>query len=151
MPDHRAYMDAGTSALTGTDTGLVGRGEESSRLTGLVALPFAESQVLLILGDPGIGKTVLLASAVRQARAAGMRVLAAAGRESEQDLAFAGLHQGSLLPQFLRPPAMATMLETKVTTLARIVETVAVTTVRRRAPDLIVSWPGYQSSRRLRT
>ena len=73
------------------DAGLVGRGEESSRLTGLVTPPFAESQVLLILGDPGIGKTVLLASAAREARAAGMRVLAAAGRESEQDLAFAGL------------------------------------------------------------
>jgi DNA-binding CsgD family transcriptional regulator len=86
-------MDAGTSAPTGTVTGLVGRWEESSRLTGLVNPPLAESQVLLILGDPGIGKTVLLASAVREARAAGMRVLAAAGRESEQDLAFAGLHQ----------------------------------------------------------
>jgi AAA ATPase domain len=86
-------MDAGTTALTGTDTGLVGRGEESSRLTRLVTPPFAESQVLLILGDPGIGKTVLLASAVRAASAAGMRVLVAAGRESEQDLAFAGLHQ----------------------------------------------------------
>ena len=84
MSDHRAYsdgMDAGASALTCMDTTLVGRGEESSRLTGLVTPPFAESQVLLILGDPGIGKTVLLASAVREARAAGMRVLAAAGRD----------------------------------------------------------------------
>ncbi len=96
MSDRRAYidgMDAGTSAPAGADTGLVGRREESSRLTGLVTPPFAESQVLLILGDPGIGKTVLLASAVREARVAGMRVLTAAGRESEQDLAFAGLHQ----------------------------------------------------------
>jgi hypothetical protein len=45
------------------------------------------------MGDPGIGKTVLLTRAVREARSAGMRVLAAAGRESEQDLAFAVLHQ----------------------------------------------------------
>jgi dienelactone hydrolase len=41
----------------------------------------------------GVGKTALLAGAAREARSAGMRVLAAAGRESERDLAFAGLHQ----------------------------------------------------------
>ena len=75
------------------DTSLIGRGEELSRLSELVALPHEESRVLLILGDPGMGKSVLLAEAAREARMAGMRVLAAAGRESEQDLAFAGLHQ----------------------------------------------------------
>ena len=52
-----------------------------------------KGRVLLLLGDPGVGKTVLLAEAVREARSAGMRVLTAAGRESERDLAFAGLHQ----------------------------------------------------------
>ena len=75
------------------DTSLVGREEELSRLRGLVASPYTESRVLLLLGDPGMGKTVLLAEAARGARSAGMRVLAAAGRESEQNLAFAGLHQ----------------------------------------------------------
>src|SRR5690348_18037067 len=75
------------------DTSLVGREEELSRLRDLVASPYTESRVLLLLGDPGMGKTVLLAEAAREARLAGMRVLAAAGRESEQDLAFAGLHQ----------------------------------------------------------
>ena len=79
--------------MTSTDTRLVGRDEELSRLRELVAPPYDRSRVLLILGDPGTGKTVLLAEAVRAARSAGMRVLAAAGRESEQDLAFAGLHQ----------------------------------------------------------
>jgi len=79
--------------MTGKDTNLVGRGEELSRLRELVAPPYKESQVLLLLGDPGMGKTVLLAGAARKARSAGMRVLAATGRESEQDLAFAGLHQ----------------------------------------------------------
>jgi len=59
----------------------------------MVAPPFEESRVQLILGDPGMGKTVLLAEAARAARSAGLRVLAAAGRESEQDLAFAGLYQ----------------------------------------------------------
>ena len=74
-------------------TSLVGRGAELSRLTELVAPPYKESQVLLLLGEPGMGKTVLLAEATRAARSAGVRVLAATGRESEQDLAFAGLHQ----------------------------------------------------------
>ena len=75
------------------DASLVGREEELSRLRGLVAPPYAESRALLLLGDPGVGKTILLAETAREARSAGMRVLAAAGRESEQDLAFAGLHQ----------------------------------------------------------
>ena len=77
--------------MTGKDASLVGRGEELSRLRELVIPPCEESRVLLILGDPGMGKTVLLAAAAREAKLAGMRVLEAAGRESEQDLAFAGL------------------------------------------------------------
>jgi len=72
---------------------LIGRGAELSRLREMVAPPYAESRVQLILGDPGMGKTVLLAQAAREAKSAGMRVLAAAGRESEEDLAFAGLYQ----------------------------------------------------------
>ena len=79
--------------MTGQDTILVGREKELSRLSGLMAPPHTESGVLLLLGDPGRGKTVLLAHATRDARSAGMRILAAAGRESEKDLAFAGLHQ----------------------------------------------------------
>jgi hypothetical protein len=79
--------------MTGTDTSLVGRAEELSRLRELVAPPYLESRTLLLLGDPGMGKTVLLAEAAREARLAGAYVLTVAGRESEQDLAFAGLHQ----------------------------------------------------------
>jgi DNA-binding CsgD family transcriptional regulator len=71
---------------------MVGRAEELARLTELVSPPHAEGRALL-LGDPGAGKTVLLSEAARQARSAGMRVLAAVGRKSEQDLALAGLHQ----------------------------------------------------------
>ena len=74
-------VSAGVTAVTGKDTGLVGREEELSRLRELVAPPDEESRVLLILGDPGMGKSVLLAEAAREARLAGMRVRAAAGRE----------------------------------------------------------------------
>jgi len=79
--------------LASENTGLIGRDSELSRLRGLVAPPPPESRVLMLLGDAGMGKTVLLAEAVRQARSAGLQVLQVTGRESEQDLAFAGLHQ----------------------------------------------------------
>jgi DNA-binding CsgD family transcriptional regulator len=72
---------------------LIGRDSELSRLRRLVDPPPVESRVLVLLGDPGMGKTVLLAEAARQARPAGPRVLSVTGRESEKDLAFAGLHQ----------------------------------------------------------
>ena len=48
---------------------------------------------LLVLGDPGIGKSALVQAAIRRARDRGMRVLACAGAESEAHLSFAGLHQ----------------------------------------------------------
>ena len=79
--------------MAGEDTSLVGREAELSRLRELVAPPYTESRLLLLLGEAGMGKTALLAGAVRDAGLSGMRVLAAAGRESEQHLAFAGLHQ----------------------------------------------------------
>ena len=92
-PAYIGRVRAAFPGMTDEDTSLVGREEELSRLRDLVASPYAESRMLLVLGDPGMGKTVLLAETARGASSAGMRVLAAAGRESEQDLAFAGLHQ----------------------------------------------------------
>src|SRR5262244_2939379 len=82
-----------TFVTTGRVASLVGREEELSRLSELVAPPYPESRTLLLLGEPGMGKTVLLAEAAREATLAGVHVLAVVGRESEQDLAFAGLHQ----------------------------------------------------------
>jgi DNA replication protein DnaC len=82
-----------TFVMTGKAASLAGREEELSRLRELVAPPYPETRMLLLLGDPGMGKTVLLADATREATLAGARVLAVAGRESEQDLALAGLYQ----------------------------------------------------------
>jgi DNA-binding CsgD family transcriptional regulator len=72
---------------------LIGRDSELSRLRRLVDPPPAESRVLILLGEAGMGKTALLAETERQARPAGLLMLTVTGRESEQQLAFAGLHQ----------------------------------------------------------
>jgi predicted ATPase len=72
---------------------IVGRDAELARLRGLVDPAPPASRVLLVTGEAGMGKTVLLVDAADRARLAGMRVLSVTGRESESKLAFAGLHQ----------------------------------------------------------
>ena len=72
---------------------IIGREAGLARLRGLVDPVPPASQVLLVTGEAGMGKTVLLADAAERARPAGMRVLSVTGRESESRLAFAGLHQ----------------------------------------------------------
>jgi AAA ATPase domain len=47
----------------------------------------------LVRGDPGIGKTALLAAASAAASSKGVSVLRTAGAQSETGLAFAGIHQ----------------------------------------------------------
>jgi DNA-binding CsgD family transcriptional regulator len=72
--------------------GLLGRRTECDTLSGLVAAAKAgRSQVLVLRGEAGIGKTALLDFLLE--RATGCRVARAAGIESEMELAFAGLHQ----------------------------------------------------------
>ena len=61
-------------------------------LAGLVAAVRAgESRVLVVRGDPGVGKTALLDYLAGQAQ--GCRVVRVVGMQSEMELAFAGLHQ----------------------------------------------------------
>jgi ABC-type transport system involved in cytochrome c biogenesis ATPase subunit len=50
-----------------------------------------QSQVLVVRGEAGIGKTVLLEYLAEVA--SGCRVVRTAGIESEMELAYAGLHQ----------------------------------------------------------
>ncbi|WP_456975468.1 helix-turn-helix transcriptional regulator [Geodermatophilus sp. SYSU D00815] len=80
--------------MSGTATwpGLLGRRTECELLTSTVAAAQAgRSQVLVLRGEAGIGKTALLDFLV--ARAGGCTVGRAAGVESEMELAYAGLHQ----------------------------------------------------------
>jgi ATP/maltotriose-dependent transcriptional regulator MalT len=94
-------MNSGPESAGGADTPpgyprpgpIVGREAQLSRLRTAVDAVRAQGQVLVVLGDAGMGKTVLLADAAQRARAAGLRVLWATARESEANLAFAGLHQ----------------------------------------------------------
>jgi DNA-binding CsgD family transcriptional regulator/tetratricopeptide (TPR) repeat protein len=72
---------------------IIGREAGLARLRGLVDPVPRSSQVLLVTGEAGMGKTALIAEAADRARLTGMRVLSVTGRESESKLAFAGLHQ----------------------------------------------------------
>jgi DNA-binding CsgD family transcriptional regulator/tetratricopeptide (TPR) repeat protein len=72
---------------------LVGRDPEIAAVESLLAGLGDGGGSLLVLGDPGIGKSALAAVASRRAADRGMRVLACAGVPGEAHLSFAGLHQ----------------------------------------------------------
>jgi DNA-binding CsgD family transcriptional regulator len=73
-------------------TGLRGRRNERAALDRLLDTARAgRSAVLVVRGEPGIGKTALLDYAA--SRAPDLRVVRAWGVESEMELPFAGLHQ----------------------------------------------------------
>jgi DNA-binding CsgD family transcriptional regulator len=71
---------------------LLGRRSECEVLDRqLEAVRGSESRVLVVRGEPGVGKSALLEYLVEQA--SGCRVARAAGVQSEMELPFAGLHQ----------------------------------------------------------
>jgi len=72
---------------------LVGRDPEIAAVESLLARIRDGGGSLLVLGDPGIGKSALAAVASRRAADRGMRVLTCAGVPGEAHLSFAGLHQ----------------------------------------------------------
>jgi DNA-binding CsgD family transcriptional regulator/nucleoside-triphosphatase THEP1 len=69
---------------------LIGRTDELAELIDLVDVGRG---VLVLRGEPGVGKTSLLNAAAEAAEASGRRVLRAGGVEYEAELPFAGLHQ----------------------------------------------------------
>jgi DNA-binding CsgD family transcriptional regulator len=72
---------------------LVGRDSELTLLAELIAEAPRRGSAIVLLGDPGVGKTSLLRAAADRAREAGFTVLEAAGVEPEGLLPCAGLHQ----------------------------------------------------------
>ncbi|GAA1318476.1 ATP-binding protein [Pseudonocardia xinjiangensis] len=81
----------------GVAGGLAGRGQELRLIRSFLASAAVEGAALLIVGEPGVGKTMLLDVAEDEASSAGSLVLRSAGVEFEADLGFSGLNQ-TVLP-----------------------------------------------------
>jgi hypothetical protein len=80
------------SCPPGRATGLTGRRTERNVIDRLIeAVQRGASRALVVVGEPGIGKTALLEYAA--GRASGCRIVHAAGVQSEMELVFAGLQQ----------------------------------------------------------
>src|SRR3954454_36176 len=72
--------------------GFLGRTSECRRIDALLAQARdGQSEVLVIRGEPGIGKTALLRYAARQA--SGLRIAQVEGVQAEMELPFAGIHR----------------------------------------------------------
>ena len=82
------------SGIGGRAAGLTGRRRERGVLDLFVAgVRAGEGRALVVRGEPGVGKTVLLDYLAGRATRSGCRVVRAIGVQSEMELAFAGLHQ----------------------------------------------------------
>ena len=82
------------SGRQGRATGLTNRISERHALDRLVdAVRAGESRTLMMRGEPGVGKTVLLDYLAARAADAACLVTRVIGVQSEMELAFAGLHQ----------------------------------------------------------
>ena len=78
--------------LPGRQAALRGRRSELGVLDQLLSVVrTGKSRVLVLRGEPGVGKTALLDYLA--GRAGGCRVARATGVQTEMELAFAGLHQ----------------------------------------------------------
>jgi DNA-binding CsgD family transcriptional regulator/tetratricopeptide (TPR) repeat protein len=94
------------SRFRGRAIRLTDRRRERDVLDRLIdAVRAGESRALVVRGDPGVGKTVLVDYMADRAR--GCRVARAVGVQSEMELAFAGLHQlcAPILDRLDRLPA----------------------------------------------
>src|SRR5688572_30484019 len=82
----------GISADTSAGTTLFGRAAELAALERTITeARLGTSRVMVVSGEPGIGKTALLDRAIETGREAGMELLAARGIESEAEVPFGGL------------------------------------------------------------
>ncbi|HTW41733.1 MAG TPA: LuxR family transcriptional regulator [Solirubrobacteraceae bacterium] len=78
---------------------LVGRQHELESVVSFLDHAAHDGGSLLVLGEPGVGKSALLAAANRAASSKGTRTLSAAGVQFEVAIPFSGLHQ-ILLPLY---------------------------------------------------
>jgi DNA-binding CsgD family transcriptional regulator len=78
---------------TDDQTDVIGRDAELAAIDDLLDSTERHGGALILRGEPGIGKSALVAAASARASARGMRVLRATGVRSEANVPFAGLHQ----------------------------------------------------------
>ena len=76
---------------------LIGRRGELAIVRALIERTHRDGQALLLFGEPGAGKTMLLDAAAEMASSAGVCVLRASGVEFEAGISFSGLNQ-TLIP-----------------------------------------------------
>jgi AAA ATPase domain len=76
---------------------LIGRRAELATARAFIERARSDGEALLIFGDPGVGKTMLLDAAADMASSAGVCLLRASGVEFEAGISFSGLNQ-TLLP-----------------------------------------------------
>ncbi len=93
--DEKAGAGSAARSGQGAAAALVGRGRELGLITSFLDRAAAEGGALMLTGEPGVGKTMLLDAAVAAAEAAGSRVLRVAGAEFGREANFSGL--GDLL------------------------------------------------------
>jgi predicted ATPase len=86
-------MGGGESRPTASNGALVGRADDLQLLRQFVDDTARSGGALLLYGDAGVGKTVLMEAAASYADGVGTRVLRAAGTQFEATVSFAGLHQ----------------------------------------------------------
>ncbi len=79
--------------VAGVDMSLVGRDDELARLDSHLAEIETTGTAIVLVGDPGTGKSALQAQTISLARRRGFEVLEARGSEAETYLPFACLHQ----------------------------------------------------------
>jgi len=79
--------------VPGAASALVGRERDLRALDALLTNVAHRGGALLLRGEPGVGKSVLLAGATHRAESLGMQICGASGVRSEAGVPFAGLHQ----------------------------------------------------------
>jgi DNA-binding CsgD family transcriptional regulator len=78
---------------------LFGRDDQLELVRGFLGRAAVDGDALIVLGQPGVGKSALLRAAEAMAAGPGGRVLSASGVESEADVTFSGLHE-ALFPLY---------------------------------------------------
>jgi DNA-binding CsgD family transcriptional regulator len=72
---------------------LVGRSADLSIVRSFAGRSAAQGGALVVVGEPGVGKTALLDEAAADSESAGARILRATGVEFEADVSYAGLNE----------------------------------------------------------